>query len=155
MSSIYKIITCVFIFGFSIVNNNILSSDLSNKSISIEELQSKSNFDNEKIKAQVPTWDELKSRDYDLSEFGLLENEKSVLFIKVFMAKIKYIKRHINDAGFIEKNNIPLVQQTQKIDEKKLIHNTKTEVLLLLGFTENDVLPDKFEKSSIFNSNKQ
>ena len=91
------------------------------------------------IRIAVPTWDELKNREYDLKEFGLLSNEKATLFIKVFMAKIKYIKRHVNDDGFIAKNNIPLNPQTKKIDEKQMLENIKQEVLLLLGFSATDI----------------
>jgi hypothetical protein len=91
------------------------------------------------ISKSVPIWTELKNRDYDLKEFGLLPNEKSTLFIKVFMAKIKYIKRHVNDEGFIAKNNIPLNPQTKKNDEKQLLANIKQETLQMLNFTSADI----------------
>lgn len=104
----------------------------------------------EAIRTAVPTWDELKNRDYDLKEFGLLSNEKSTLFIKVFMAKIKYIKRHVNDDGFIAKNNIPLNPQTKKIDEKQMLENIKQEVLLLLGFSVTDIFDPNGKTNQFF-----
>jgi hypothetical protein len=102
------------------------------------------------IRIAIPTWDELKNREYDLKEFGLLSNEKSTLFIKVFMAKIKYIKRHVNDDGFIAKNNIPLNPQTKKIDEKQMLENIKQEVLLLLGFSASDIFDPNGKTNQFF-----
>ena len=104
----------------------------------------------ETISKSVPTWLELKDREYDVKEFGLLPNEKATLFIKVFMAKIKYIKRHINDDGFIAKNNIPLNPETKKIDEKQMLENIKQEVLLLLGFSAADIFDTNGKTNQFF-----
>jgi hypothetical protein len=96
-----------------------------------------STVSDETISKSIPMYIEFKYIEYDVKEFGLLPNEKSTLFIKVFMAKIKYIKRHINDNGFIAKNNIPLNPETK--NDKKMLENIKQELLLLLGFSTADI----------------
>jgi hypothetical protein len=108
--------------------------------------------DEQKIRQDIPVWDEFKNRDYSLQEYGLLENDKSRLFIKVFMAKIKYIKRNVQNPQI--NLNLPLNPLTQKIDEKQLIENTKLEILNLLGFYESDILPASSTKVTLFNPNK-
>lgn len=135
-------------------NTIIQSSDKPSENLEISMLLKSTVTNEQTIRTAVPTWEELKNREYVLKDFGLLDNNKSKLFIKVFMAKIKYIKRHVNDEGFIVQNNIPLNPETKKIDEKLMINNLKEETLKLLGFIEPDVIATDKQYISIFNPNK-
>lgn len=150
MKKFYTFLTLFLLLMFN-QGKLCLATD-SNIPKTVDELIKIIAVDEQKIRQNIPIWDELKYRDYSLDEYGLLENDKSRLFIKVFMAKIKYIKRNAQNP---EVNlNLPLNPDTKRIDEKKLIERTKLEILNLLGFYEADVLPANSTRVSIFNPNK-
>lgn len=150
MKRLYTFLTLFLLLMFNQVQL-CLATD-ANISKTVDELIKIIGVDEQKIRQSIPIWDELKNKDYSLEEYGLLENDKSRLFIKVFMAKIKYIKRNAQNP---EANlNLPLNPDTKRIDEKQLIERTKLEILNLLGFYEADILPAFSTKVSLFNPNK-
>lgn len=133
-----KKIFTLYLFLLFLINVSKLYADNNlekNNTISDKTTQLLKQVDEIKIKNAVSTWDEFKDRDIEPLDFKLQDNDKTRIFLKVYYAKVKYAKRHLDEPQFqIYKPN------TKQIDEFEILKNIINESLALLGFSEEEII---------------